>query len=166
MPVAVVRAARLTIGVCGGDTEALLSGIVIVSLTALLEHIEDSTRDLPLGPERLRRFIVSQAEYFEQNPPRFRVATARYAEFSDAAARQRIAFLRGRYVKLLRGIIVEGIAAGQFAEIDVLAATRMVLAILYWLGRWFKPGGTLRAADVATKHANIMLHGVLLAGQK
>lgn len=141
--------------------EELLSAIVIAALTALLVHIERSTAGSLVGADRLRRFIVSQAEYFESNAPQFRVATARYPEIGDDVARQQIARLRGRYVKELRTIIVEGIAAREFAEIDVLAASRMVLAILYWLGRWFKPGGSLRAADVAGRHADIMLGGVL-----
>jgi AcrR family transcriptional regulator len=144
--------------------DELLAAIIITALSALVVHIEVSIEGCPVGAERLRRFIISQAEFFEQNVPQFRVATARFAAIGDAAAKQQIRALRGRYVKILRGIIVDGVMARQFADVDILAATRMVLAIIYWLGRWFKPGGSLRAADVAAKHADIMLTGVQISG--
>ncbi|MFG1302946.1 TetR/AcrR family transcriptional regulator [Xanthobacter autotrophicus] len=142
--------------------EDLLSAIITDALTALLAHIEGSIHDRPPGAAQLRGFIVSQAEFFERNAPHFRVATARFDAVGTVASQADIKALRERYVTILRRVIEDGIAGGEFAAVDVLAASRMVLAILYWLGRWYRPGGSLRATEIAAEHADMMLNGVLV----
>lgn len=140
--------------------ESLLAEIVISALQLLLDHIERQSRDGPTASDRLRGFIVSQAEFFETHMAGFRVAMARFASVSDAAAQSRIDELRRTYVRFVRTLFADGIAAGEFTDVDVRAATRMVLAILYWLARWYEPGGRTRAVDVAAAHADIMLRGI------
>jgi AcrR family transcriptional regulator len=140
--------------------EELLGAIVISSLEHLLDHL---ARDAGAGPgaaDRLRRFIISQAEFFEAHAARFRVAMADFAELSEPIARRRVSELRNRYTRFIRRLVAQGIAAGEFHDADVNAVVRMVLAILYWLARWHEPGGRLRAVDIAASHADIMLRGV------
>ncbi len=140
--------------------EDLLAQIVISSLTALLDHVGRELTEAAGAGARLRRFIVSQAAFFEAQTPHFRVAMARFAQSGDAAQQEAIAALRRRYVRAVRTLITEGIAAGEFRDVDVAAATRMVLAILYWLARWYKEGGRATAVEIAGQHADLMLAGV------
>jgi AcrR family transcriptional regulator len=141
--------------------EHLLADIVVSALKALLEHIERDIGGATGAGDRLRRFIVSQVEFFESHSRSFRVAMSRFAAVSDPALQREIDTLRRRYVRLIRDIITDGITAGEFRDIDAGAATRMVLAILYWFGRWYSPNGRTGAIEIAEKHADIMLRGVL-----
>ena len=43
---------------------------------------------------------------------------------------------------------------------DVRAATRMVLSLLYWLARWHEAGSRTGAVAIAQAHADLMLRGV------
>ena len=140
--------------------EALLAEIIVSALQLLLDHIERPNRDGQTASDCLRGFIISQADFFETHTAGFRVAMARFASVSDAKAQSRIDGLRRTYVRFVRALFANGIAAGEFTDVDVRAATRMVLAILYWLARWYEPGGSTRAVDIAAAHADIMLRGI------
>jgi AcrR family transcriptional regulator len=140
--------------------EDLLSAIVISSLEQLLEHMAQNAQAGRTASDRLRGFIVSQAEFFEVHTAGFRVAMARFASVGDAAAQGQIDALRRAYVRAVRSLFADGIASGEFWDVDVRAATRMVLAILYWLARWYEKGGRATAAEIAAGHADIMLRGV------
>ena len=145
--------------------QELLSAIVVAELQALLAHIRDATDNAATAQARLRRFIVSQGEYFDSHAPQFRVAMARFTFVADEVGHRQIEGLRRRYMHIIYRIIADGIAAGEFRDIDVRAGTRMVLAMLYWLARWHHPGDGPRARDIALQHADLMMDGVL-AGKK
>jgi AcrR family transcriptional regulator len=140
--------------------EHLLSAIVVSSLEQLLAHVARHAQTGPTASDRLRGFIVSQAEFFEARTAGFRVAMARFASLGDAESQARIDSLRRAYVGSVRGLFAAGIASGEFRQLDVRAATRMVLAILYWLARWYESGGRMTAVEIAAGHADIMLRGV------
>lgn len=140
--------------------EDLLAAIVISSLEQLLEHMARNAQAGRTAGDRLRGFIVSQAEFFEEHTAGFRVAMARFATVGDAAARGQIEALRRAYVRAVRSLVADGIASGEFRNVDARAATRMVLAILYWLARWYEKGGRSTAVEIAAGHADIMLRGM------
>jgi AcrR family transcriptional regulator len=138
----------------------LLAAIVISSLEQLLEHMARNAQAGRTAGDRLRGFIVSQAEFFEEHTAGFRVAMARFASVGDAAAQRQIEALRRAYVRAVRSLVADGIASGEFRDVDARAATRMVLAILYWLARWYEKGGRSTAVEIAAGHADIMLRGM------
>lgn len=141
--------------------EDLLSAIVVSSLEALLRHAGSGNVAGATAGERLRAFIVGQAKLAETQTSGFRVAMSRFAVLGDAAAQARIDELRRSYVRAVRRIFADGVASGEFAPINIRAATRMVLAILYWLARWYETGGRTSAVQVAAAHADLMLRGML-----
>lgn len=142
--------------------EDLFAAIVIAALEQLIERARRSMSGVEGAAARLRAFAVGQAELFETEAPGCRVAMSRFAsriDFGDAQAR--VDQLRRRYVATLQRLFASGVASGEFADVDVRAATRMMLAVLYWLARWYEPSGSNSAAAIAAAHADIMLKGIL-----
>jgi TetR/AcrR family transcriptional regulator, cholesterol catabolism regulator len=68
--------------------------------------------------------------------------------------------LRDRYEKLLRACISEGVASGEFREVDPVLAGRVVLSMINGLSRWFKPGGRLSIYQVIDQYMDIVLGGI------
>ena len=139
--------------------EDLLGAIVISSLEQLLAHVERHARTRATAAARLRGFVVSQAEFFEAHTAGFRVAMSRFGSVGGSA-QPRIEALRRDYIRVVRRLFADGIASGEFRQVDVRAGTRMVLALLYWMARWYEPGGRSSAVEIATGHADIMLRGI------
>lgn len=140
--------------------EDLLSAIVVTALESLLDHVK-MQRPGVTAADRLRAFIIGQARLADTQTSGFRVAMSRFGSLDAAASRGRIEELRRAYVRSVRRIFADGVASGEFRSIDVRAATRMVLAILYWLARWFEAGRRVSAVQVAGAHADLMLRGLL-----
>ena len=140
--------------------EDLLSAIVISSLEQLLDEVERHMATEQTAGDRLRGFIVSQARFFEAHTAGFRVAMSRFASLGDTAAQDRIDTLRRAYIRTVRLIFAGGVATGEFRTVDVRAATRMVLSLLYWLARWHEAGSRTGAVAIAQAHADLMLRGV------
>lgn len=141
--------------------EDLFVAIVVSALEELLRHARISMAGHADAAGRLRAFIIGQAELFDTEANGCRVAMSRFASLAGSReGRARADELRRRYIRTLQKLFADGIAAGEFARIDVRAATRMVLAILYWLARWYEPVGRSSAAEIAAAHADIMLRGV------
>jgi AcrR family transcriptional regulator len=88
---------------------------------------------------------------------------AAFIERRDAFFRQRDAF-----ENLFRRIIKEGIAAGEFREVDAAVFTRAMLGAHNWVGVWYRPGGRLTGQEVAAIMADTFitsLTGGLAEGQ-
>jgi AcrR family transcriptional regulator len=139
--------------------EDLLSAIVISSLEQLMAHVALNGSTQATAKARLRGFVVSQAEFFEQHTAGFRVAMSRFAPVGGSA-QARIEALRREYIHAVRRLFTEGIASGEFRQVDVRAGTRMVLALLYWMARWYEPGGRSSAVEIASGHSDIIVRGI------
>lgn len=63
------------------------------------------------------------------------------------------------YTAVVHGIYLEGVAAGEFFEIDPSVATATLLGASIWSYRWFRPDGPLSAGEVAEQIADLLLQG-------
>lgn len=63
----------------------------------------------------------------------------------------------------LKSLLVAAIEAKEFREIDPRIATGMIVGLVSWLPRWFKPGGKYSIADIADQYSTFIVDG-LLAG--
>lgn len=67
---------------------------------------------------------------------------------------------RDFYEQMVRRIIAEGSATGDFVAVEPAIATKAVLAMANWGYTWFQPDGPLRADEVADTFATIALRGL------
>lgn len=69
------------------------------------------------------------------------------AEFG--ARRNRFLARRDYFEGLFRGVLLAGIAAGEFRDVDADIVTKAMLGAHNWVGVWFRAGGRLTGEEVA-----------------
>jgi TetR/AcrR family transcriptional regulator, cholesterol catabolism regulator len=80
-----------------------------------------------------------------------------------ALARERranIARRRDAYEAGFRSVIEDGVAAGEFIEVDAAAAAAYILTALNGLVAWYRPNGRLSVGEIADAYARLALGSV------
>ncbi|GAA4546144.1 TetR/AcrR family transcriptional regulator [Pseudonocardia xishanensis] len=109
----------------GGDAEALLRGIVEVIVGRRATQ-----------PERFRLLIRSEAELPAE-------LTAAYDEGRRAV------------LKVIAGVVEDGVRSGRFRPVDARVAALGVLGMCNWVAWWFHPGGRDSAEGVTAQLADM-----------
>jgi AcrR family transcriptional regulator len=139
------------------DKEAILYECHRESL-AELDRIVAETRRLGTPRERLRHVIREHVrvmtDTLEGSPLAFEVTA-----FSKEP-REEIIAARDRYERELRRILQSGIRAGAFRKTDVKVAAFAVLGAINWIARWYRPEGSLQAAELGDHFADLFLGGL------
>ena len=76
------------------------------------------------------------------------------------AMRDAIVRKRDRYEQALRRIIVEGMKAGELADMEPAVVARAMLGAMNWTVTWFRPEGPDPAAAVGDVIARFLVRGV------
>lgn len=134
--------------------------IIIQTLRGLFDAVSGRVAEASDPYDRLLLFMTAHAEYFERNYWAFRAMLVSFTSMSEPEPRREAADLRERYERLLRGILSDGVAQGRFREVDPADAGRMVLSLLNWMARWFRPGGAKTAPEVARDYADLLMRGM------
>ena len=68
---------------------------------------------------------------------------------------------RDEYEELVRTTIVAGVETNEFrVDLDIALATTLVLSAANWTYTWFRPGGSLSAAEVGRSLADQLVRGL------
>lgn len=138
--------------------EEILYEISLLALEGLVQAGEEALKEA--RPERaLEVFMLAHARYFEANHPFFVTMLQGISSLSPER-REATVRLRDRHESNLRAILRRGAEEGVFRPLDVALAGRGVLSLLNWMIRWFKPGGPLRAEEVAQAYFDLILKGL------
>jgi AcrR family transcriptional regulator len=60
-----------------------------------------------------------------------------------------------------KDVFAEGVASGEFTDIDPTVAAQAIVGMCSWAHRWFNPDGRLSAAEVSDAFHRILLQGIL-----
>lgn len=134
--------------------------IIVQTLQGLVDRVSQVVASAVSPGDKLLAFMSAHASFFEQNYWAFRAMLISFSEMSAPEPRHEAAALRERYEALLRGIIAEGVAQGQFRAVDPAITGRAVLSMLNWMARWFHPGGPKTAAELALEYADLLVRGL------
>jgi AcrR family transcriptional regulator len=66
-----------------------------------------------------------------------------------------------RYEHIFRGILNEGMTAGEFTKVDARLTSFMIMAGCNWLYSWYRPGGPYRPEHIAQGFSKMILQGLL-----
>jgi TetR/AcrR family transcriptional regulator, cholesterol catabolism regulator len=138
--------------------EEVLYEISLQALEGLIREGEKALSE-PHPPLALLRFMEGHARFFEENHAFF-VTMLQGIKSLSPEKREKTVALRDRHEANLRTILRRGIEAGVFRPVDVALAGRAVLSMLNWMIRWFRPGGPLRAEEVARVYFDLILRGL------
>ncbi|MEE3853237.1 TetR family transcriptional regulator [Gordonia sp. LSe1-13] len=112
--------------------------------------------------ETLRRLVVASFESIDAQ----RNAVAIYQdEAKRLAAQERFAYigeLNTEFRQLWHAVLRRGVDDGEFrADLDVELAYRFLRDTVWVAVRWYRPGGSLSADDIAQQYLSIVLDGIL-----
>ncbi|RTH04927.1 TetR/AcrR family transcriptional regulator [Thermus scotoductus] len=142
--------------------EEVLYEISLQALEGLCRQGERALSE-PDPKVALLRFMEGHARFFEENRPFF-VAMLQGLQSLSPEKRAVTIALRDRYEGMLRSILERGMALGVFRPLDVGLTARAILSLLNWMIRWFRPGGPLRAEEVARFYFDLILKGLEKSG--
>jgi len=139
--------------------EDLLARIAEEALTTFNDGIEGIyQRDLS-PTEKLRRalehHVVSVAE-------RLDLMSVYLQESRALTSKQQTEMLeqRARYENLVQKILQDGIAAGEFREVDVKIVANALLGMCNWVYQWYRSDGRLSPQEIAAVFVDIVLKGL------
>src|SRR6476661_668798 len=117
---------------------------------------------LPAGA-RLRRLLAAHVDVVTRNLDN---ATVFFHEwrFLSPARRAHIGAQRDAYEALFRGVIQDGIDAGEFPGADARLGATLALSAGNWLYQWFRPDGALPAEAIAAQLADLVIAGLRCVG--
>ena len=144
--------------------QALLVDLMASHMEVLLQVLDGVMAGVTNPIARLEAFVQLHVSYHLDYPEDVFLA---YMEIRslEADGRDRVIALRDRYEDVLRGILEDGVAAGDFQIADAAVHTRMLLSMLTGATVWFRAGGRLSRDDVVACHLQAALQGVGLAGK-
>lgn len=142
------------------DKDEIYARIALGSTQELFAFVDARIPADAVATEQLRAFMVATAEYFH----RFRWAwlastTAFWNDPQERRRKERMVW-RDRYEALLRSILARGVETGEFRDMDVPAAGRLVLSALNWMHRWYKPDKPLHPVQIAETFHDLIFGGL------
>ncbi len=140
--------------------QEIYDAIIIATLSGLHDASQEAVLPDDPPPEQLRRFMIAHAQYLSDNTDSFVTMLVGFSGMADAKLKQDAIRLRDAHEGLLRKIIADGVAIGAFQHADPAVVGRAVLSLLSWMTRWYRPGGTKSAQDVACEYYDLIAQGL------
>ena len=110
--------------------------------------------------QKVRAFMTAAAEFFADHRSAWIAASNAFWTDPDRQRMERRIARRRDFEHLLRQIIADGVASGEFHPVDPAIAGRLILSAINWMQRWFDPDKPLSAQEVALHYADIVLRGM------
>jgi AcrR family transcriptional regulator len=142
------------------DKDAMLRPLVLGTTRAMYERVQASIDENAPPAEKLRRFMLESAAFFEQYRWAWIASSSVFWNDPEVRRRKERLAWRDRYEGLLRSILQEAVARGEIRPLDVALAARLVLSALNWLPRWYSPEGPATAPEIAEGFYDMILHGL------
>ena len=109
---------------------------------------------------RLEAILVAHVETAAEHLDAAAVFLNEWRYLSDGA-RAVIRAKRDEYEGLVRGVIEDGVRAGEFRpDTDVRFAATLALSAGNWLYAWYRPEGELDARDIGRRFAELLVTGL------
>jgi AcrR family transcriptional regulator len=141
------------------DKDTLLYECHRESLAELDRMIEESAACCEGPMERLahllREHVRVMTETLEGSPLAFEVPAL------SSRRRAEIVAGRDRYERVLRELVVQGMAEGVFREVDPKIVVFAMLGSINWIARWYRPEGRTGASELGNEFADYLLRGLV-----
>lgn len=140
--------------------EALLYELMERGINELLSHVRPIVQ-MDMGPrEKLTVLIRRHTVTIARHPDFMAVFLHEWRSLSPGR-RRKILKLRDEYDHIVRQIIADGIANGEFRPRDVRIATFGLLGLLNWIYQWYSPDGPLSPEEIADEFVDLVMYGLV-----
>ncbi len=133
----------------------LLFAVIHTSHRFMLHELTEIAEGADAAPEKLRGFVQAYVAFHARY---HLLAFVGEYELRSLEAEQlaRITPLRHRYRSLVEGLLLEGVASGDFDVADLRGTARAILSLGMDVARWFRHDGPLTPQDVAALQADLV----------
>ncbi|MCJ0907167.1 TetR/AcrR family transcriptional regulator [Rhodococcus sp. ARC_M6] len=139
--------------------EAVLVALFEVSMEELNTRTEAAEEEA--GEDPVARFsLVVEAIVLYMTHRSHHAALDTEIRHVSPESRSRYAASRKRLELLMRKIVNDGAASGDFSVTDTDETVRAILGMCQSLPRWFQTGGPMTPSQLAEKYVDIALHTV------
>jgi len=142
------------------DKDEIYARIALGSTQRLFEFVQDRLPENATPPERVRAFMVATGDYFQRHRSNWIASTAAFWSDPELRRHKERMMWRDRYEGLLRQLIQDAIASGDFRPVDVPLTGRLVLSSLNWMHRWYKPDKGLSPGQIADSYFDLIFNGL------
>lgn len=142
------------------NKEEILAALVEAEALTPSHQLKDLMAQAGLTPaERLRRAVVDGITRRLSSGSRFILLARLEAQIPDELGPLYNQGRRDIYDFYVR-CISEGIACGEFREVDAKVAAFAVIGMANWTSRWYSPSGARTPAEIGEIIADMALHGL------
>ena len=142
------------------DKYEIFVEVTSTSGLGLNETVAEAIREGETARDRLRIFMMTTAEFFERNRLSWIAASQDFWSSNEARMSLPVKLRRDAFEKILRSILEEGVATGEFEIRDLRLSGRLILSSLNWMHRWYNPGGSRRASEIAEEYCHMITTGI------
>ena len=142
--------------------QELLAYCQEATLAELLALAAEVEADDPPPDEALSRLLAGHVQVLNEKTP----GSLAHLEVNEVPPerRPRLLALRRRYEAVYRRLIERGVETGVLRPVDPRLATLALLGAVNWTVQWFDAGGPRGAAEVGRQFADVLLRGLVRAG--
>ncbi|MBO8194392.1 TetR family transcriptional regulator [Streptomyces oryzae] len=123
---------------------------------AVLEESVAGTAGAADSAERLARAVRAFVRWHAEHHTTARVVQYELAALGEEHYAQ-IVVLRRRSEEILRGVLEEGVAAGEFDISDIRGTALAVMSLCIDVARWFSPEGRRTPEEIGELYADLAL---------
>ena len=143
-----------------GSKEELLFDVVDEGAERFLERGRAALERGGSATDRLTALLVGHAETAAEHLDAATVFLNEWRYLSEDL-RAAVQAKRDRYEAMVRSIVEDGIASGEFRpDADVRFAATLVLSAGNWLFSWYRPGGELGPTEIGERFAELLARGL------
>lgn len=140
------------------DKESILYACHQEGLAEVHRHVAQATARYARAADRLayliREHVRVMTDTLEGSTLAFEVSALSPEHQAEVIA------ARDRYERAMRDFIAQGIAAGDFVDVDPKIPTFAILGAINWIARWYRPEGSFHAADLGQRFAEQLVGGL------
>jgi TetR/AcrR family transcriptional regulator, cholesterol catabolism regulator len=139
--------------------EDILFGIHDAFIDRLIERQQARQSIAMEGRQQLLEIIMDMLQVIDEQRGEVRAFFEFYRELSPDR-RESIARKRDEYEGFVEGVIREGVAAGEFRDVDPRLAALSLFGMVNWSYQWFQPGGRLGPRELAYVMWDLFVKGI------
>jgi TetR/AcrR family transcriptional regulator, cholesterol catabolism regulator len=109
--------------------------------------------------EKIRRTINAHVKVITSSARSAAIYMTEWRHLSEPR-RTKFAAKRDEYEELIRGLVREGIRAGELGDVDEKFASLLILSSMNWIFQWYRPDGPMTPDEIARKLTEMLLNGL------
>ena len=142
--------------------QSIFTEIAMTSVKGIYDFVlNELDKEQSFGLQ-LHQMMTAHARYYEDNYWMMNAVIVGYGGTSRREIEHISEFeaYRQRYEKLLLTILRGGVKSGEFRKVDVKSTARSILQLLN-ITRWYQPGGSKRAVDIAAENFDLIYRSLV-----